>query len=133
MKSAEASDTVTLHALTGQPQTDSHGWGPEALIESRRARREHQARLAEDRQRWIDRNRHYYDGVRRVLKFVIEPGRRVLNVRCQTGHFLEAVAPCQGVGVEISEELVDIARRRYPQFTFLRADPEELQVAHTFD
>lgn len=108
-------------------------WGPEALAEAREARRQHQSRLAGARQQWIDRNRYYYDSVRRVLRFIIEPGRRVLSVRCQTGHFLDAVAPSQGVGIEISQALVDVAQARYPRFTFLCSDPEALEVPGRFD
>jgi len=106
---------------------------PDALAERREARRGHQARLAPVRQRWIDRNRYYYDSVRRLLRFIIEPGKRVLNVRCQTGHFLDAVSPAYGVGVEISQPLVAVAQARYPHFTFLQADPELLDLADRFD
>jgi len=108
-------------------------WGLAALRAKREAVREHQARFAAMRERWIANNRYYYDCVKRALRFVIEPGRRVLNVRCENGFLLEAVEPARGVGVEVSEEMVDIARRRYPQFEFRQADPEDLELRETFD
>lgn len=108
-------------------------WAQDALKESRESRREHQSGLASTRQRWVDRNKYYYDGIRRLLKFIIEPNRRVLNVRSQTGHLLEAVEPSYGVGTEISQKLVDVAKEKYAQFTFLCTDPEDLEIKETFD
>lgn len=108
-------------------------WGPAALDYSREARRRLQARVAPVRQRWIDANQYYYDAVKRVLRFIIEPGSRVLNVRCQTGHLLDAVAPAHGVGVDISQEMVALAARRHPQYQFSCADPEALELTETFD
>jgi hypothetical protein len=46
---------------------------------------------------------------------------------------LNAVEPSFGVGVEISENLVAIARRNYPNLHFVTADPEELPIRETFD
>jgi len=103
------------------------------LAERRDARRRHQERIAPLRQRWIDRNGYYYECVYRLLRFIIEPGKRVLNVRCQTGHFLDAVSPSRGVGVEISQRLVDVARARCPRFTFVQSDPERLDLGERFD
>ena len=105
----------------------------DALDSDREARRRDQAALADRRQRWIDRNRYYYACIRRLLAFIVEPGARVLSIRCRTGDFLDAVAPLHGVGVEISQPLVEIARARYPRFTFLRADPEQLDLPERFD
>ncbi len=107
--------------------------GLDALENSREARRRHQSQLAARRQSWIDRNAYYYGHVRRALRFIVEPGKRVLNIRCQTGHLLDAVEPSYGVGVEISQALVDVARARYPRFTFLQSDPESLETAGPFD
>lgn len=120
-------------AIQQPEQVGSQAWGTAALEENRDARRLHQTKVATARQHWIDDNRYYYDGVRRALRFVIEPGRRVLNVRCQTGHFLAALQPSRGVGVEISDELVEVARDRYPEYEFFQGDPEKLQLDEEFD
>jgi hypothetical protein len=120
--------------MTTNENTDpSRLWGPAALDYSRDARRKLQARVAPVRQRWIDANRYYYDAVKRVLRFIIEPGARVLNVRCQTGHLLHSVAPSHGVGVDISQEMVDVAARQHPQYRFACADPEAVELSETFD
>ena len=56
------------------------------------------------------KNSYYYDRLKRLLRFIVEPGKRVLEIRYQTGHLLAAVEPAYGVGVDISERLVQIAR-----------------------
>jgi SAM-dependent methyltransferase len=108
-------------------------WGVSALQARRDAVRDHQKQFAERRQRWIRNNKYFYRSVERLFRFIVEPGRRVLNVRCQTGFFLNAVDPVRGVGVELSREMTEIARQRHPQFEFVTADPEELSVDDIFD
>ena len=108
-------------------------WGQAALEAKRAGVREHQAKFAARREPWIARNTYYYDGIKRALRFVIEPGKRVLNVRCQTEFLLEAIKPARGVGIELTPEMVNIARQKYPQFEFLEATPEDLRLHETFD
>ena len=115
------------------PVAPEQDWGPAALEQSRQLRREQQRRVAPQRQAWIDANRYYYEQIYRVLRFVIEPGRRVLNVRSQTGDFLDAVAPAEGVGVEITDEMARLAAARHPRFRFHTADVETLSLDGTFD
>lgn len=108
-------------------------WGVAALQASRQARRELQDRIAPHRDKWIKRNRYYYDRIKRMLRFIIEPNKRVLEVRCQVGDLLASVEPCYGVGVEISQKLVDVARHNYPNLNFVCANPEELALGEKFD
>jgi hypothetical protein len=63
----------------------------------------------------------------------VEPGKRVLNMRCQTGFLLEALQPSHGVGVEISPEMVEIARAAHPQFRYEEAFPEDYNPQEKFD
>ena len=108
-------------------------WGPEALQQLRDRREQQQNNVAEHRDDWIRSNRYYYDCIKRLLRFIVEPGRRVLDVRCQTGHLLASVEPVRGVGVEIGQAMVERARRNYPALEFVQADPEDLNLNETFD
>jgi len=108
-------------------------WGLEALKSTRQARRELQDSIAPKRDRWIKRNRYYYDRIKRLLSFIIEPKKRVLEVRCQTGGLLAATDPSFGVGVEISPKMVDVARNDHPELNFVCADPEDLSIGGKFD
>lgn len=108
-------------------------WGPAALAAERQAKRKHMAKFAQSRDTWIRRNKYFYDKVKHLLRFIIEPQKRVLNIRCQTGHLLDAVNPSRGVGVEISEEMVEVAKCAYPQFEFVQSDSEAYQPSEKFD
>jgi hypothetical protein len=105
----------------------------EALQSSRAARRELQDGIAAKRDGWIQSNRYYYGRIKRLLRFIIEPQKRVLELRCQTGHLLAAVEPSFGTGVEISEKLVAIAQENYPGLQFLCCDPENVTLGEDFD
>jgi SAM-dependent methyltransferase len=108
-------------------------WGPAALNEIREARREHQASITASRDNWIRANRYFYERLKRVLRFIVEPHKRVLDVRCETGHLLASVSPSYGVGVEISEAMVASAHRIHPDLQFVQSDPETLELNETFD
>jgi hypothetical protein len=108
-------------------------WGPDALDEVREARRLHQQSLAPTRHEWIRANRYFYNRVKRALQFIVEPHKRVLEVRCETGHLLASVLPSYGVGVEISDAMVDCARREHRDLHFVKSDPENLDLHETFD
>ena len=114
-------------------ETEKSAWGIEALHSSREARRRFQDRIAPERDRWIQANRYYYERIKRLLKFIVEPQKRVLELRCQTGDLLAAVQPRYGVGVEISQNLVALAQAKYPAFHFFCADAEEVRLDETFD
>jgi Glycosyl transferase family 2 len=108
-------------------------WGPRALEEMREARRTFQDSVAPHRDDWVRSNRYFYDGLKRVLRFIVEPGKRVLAVRCQLGHLLACVAPSYGVGVEIGEKMVTLASDAHPDLHFLQSEPENLSLGEKFD
>lgn len=112
---------------------DTPEWGMAALQSHNERNRRHQSAFAHVRAAWIRRNKYYYQCVTRLLRHLVEPGKRVLNVRCQTGFFLDALQPSYGVGVEISPEMIAIARSSYPQFNYYEAFPENFTAPEKFD
>src|SRR6266849_5044218 len=109
-------------ALEKQPRTTDR-WGPQALQEIREARRQFQDANASRRDDWVRSNKYFYDCLKRMLRFIVEPGKRVLDIRCQTGFLLESVRPSRGVGIEISESMVACAQQQHPEMRFVRCDP----------
>ena len=73
------------------PKTES--WGLPALEQRRERTRKHLAQIAGRREIWINRNKYYYDLLGRLLRFLVEPGKEVLSVRCGTGALLPAMSP----------------------------------------
>jgi len=108
-------------------------WGPQALDEARKTSREFQNATARDRDKWIRANEYFYGRIKRLLRFIVEPGKKVLDVRTETGHLLACVQPSYGIGVDISENMVACARELHPGLKFVQRDPEDLDLDESFD
>lgn len=108
-------------------------WGPQALRERNERSQRLQGSQALSRADWIRRNRYYYQILTRLLKHLVEPGKRILNIRCETGFLLKALQPVRGVGVEISPEIIAVARREHPDFTYEESFPEDYTPLESFD
>jgi ubiquinone/menaquinone biosynthesis C-methylase UbiE len=81
--------------------------------------------LAPDRRAWKRKNRYYYERQREYLRFLVPPGKRVLELGCGTGELLAALEPEYGVGVDFSENMLALASEAYPELNFIVADAEE--------
>ena len=108
-------------------------WGPAALQERRKRTAQHLAQLATRRESWIARNHYYYGLLDRLLKFLVEPGTRVLSIRCGTATLLAATQPSQGVGVEICPEMVEAAKLNHPEFDYEIAFPDTDEFPARFE
>jgi SAM-dependent methyltransferase len=108
--------------------------GEQAL---REARGELYDRLAPEREKWQRRNRAYYRNIERLVRFIVPEGASVLEIGCGLGDLLAALAPSDGVGVDRSAKLVELAQARHPGLRFQVADAETLEGAQlegrTFD
>ena len=93
---------------------------------------EHFDRIASGREPW-KRNRYYHDELARFVSFVVPRGSRVLEIGCGAGDLLAATRPREGVGVDLSPEMLNVARRRHPEHEFAAGDAEDLAVEGTFD
>ena len=90
----------------------------------KRAIRELADQLAPERERWIERNRFFHDEDLRHLRFLVPPGKTILDLGCGTGRLLAALEPARGVGVDFSPAMIDEARRRHPHLDFRVGDVE---------
>jgi hypothetical protein len=77
--------TDSMAALAGECEPNAATWGPAALEQRRERTRDHLAKIAPRRENWINRNRYYYELPERLLRFLVEPQKKVLSVRrlCQ--------------------------------------------------
>jgi SAM-dependent methyltransferase len=89
--------------------------------------------LATGRDRWIERNRYYHDSLHRILAFFVPKGCSVLEVGSGTGQLLNALQPSRGVGIDISPNMVEEARKNYPHLNFYVDDIEDLKLEEKFD
>ena len=112
------------------PSTET--WGPAALDQRRERTRDHLAKIAPRRESWIKRNSYYYELLGRLLRFLVEPQKNVLSVRCDTGNLLAVVRPTRGKGIDICAEIVEIAQQRNPSLNFAVAFPDKDEFQQAF-
>ena len=77
--------------------------------------------------------RHYRTQLQAIYRFLIAPGQRVLEVGCGRGDLLAAVRPSQGIGIDLSRRMIDLARARHPHLTFFQGDAHRLPLTKPFD
>ncbi|HWT87749.1 MAG TPA: glycosyltransferase [Candidatus Angelobacter sp.] len=118
---------------TDHDKATQAAWGPDALRGVREARRKQQEGIAAGRGAYVRKNRYFYDKLKTTLRYIVEPGKRVLELRCETGHLLAAVEPAYGVGVEISDAMVRVAQEKSPSLHFVRSELEDFELNETFD
>ena len=85
-------------------------WGPAAMTARQDEVRKYQARFAKKREKWIKNNPYFYKNIKRLLQFIIEPQKRVLHIRSETGFLLSAVNPSEGIGIEVDSPVPSMNR-----------------------
>lgn len=84
--------------------------------------------------RWKARKTRYYNQLLiREYAATIPAGSSVLEIGCATGDLLHSVKPRFAVGVDISENMLSIARKKYPQYIFIRQNAQKLSIDEKFD
>lgn len=75
----------------------------------------------------------YGEGVLALL--APQPGERILDVGCGTGHLTNAIteAGAEVTGIDSSPEMIAAARAAYPHLNFIVADAADFDLGETFD
>ncbi len=88
-----------------------------SLIDRKSARKEsirqHYDKLAISRSSWIKKNNFFHEEDSAYFSFLIPKGAKVLDLGCGTGQLLASLQPSQGVGVDISECMIDVAGKNF--------------------
>ena len=82
--------------------------------------------------RWLS-GKYYHARLRQIHRFLIPEGQKVLEMGCQEGDLLAALAPSVGVGVDFSPRMIERARDKHPHLQFHEADVHDLALGETFD
>lgn len=125
-----------------KPRPTNRSTGSSAIVARPASRRKEQLReqadkLAAERDRWAARHPYYYEEELRYLRFLVPPGKSILQLGCGNGHLLDALQPSHGVGVDFSTAKISRAKSAHPNLTFLCADVENMpdvpELARRFD
>jgi ubiquinone/menaquinone biosynthesis C-methylase UbiE len=89
--------------------------------------------FAHEEPRWRRRNRTYHRLLEQIYRFHVPEGSRVLEIGSGSGDLLAELRPGVGVGVDVSEGMVELARERHPGLRFVHTAGEELELGEQFD
>jgi len=95
--------------------------------------KEHFNRIAAVFDKWKSRNPYYHKQIKRFYVSAIPKRKRILEIGCATGDLLASLEPEYGLGIDISEKMIEIARRKYPGLNFTVSDIKVLNVNDKFD
>ena len=82
-------------------------------------------RLAPERDRWIRKNAYFHENDHDYMRFLVPEGLKVLDLGCGTGRLLAALKPSHGVGIDFSEQMIEVARREHSELDFRIGDAED--------
>src|SRR5258705_7074289 len=74
--------------------------------------------------RWRRFNAAYHADDNKFMRFLIPPGKRVLELGCGRGDLLAALKPSYGVGIDFGAETTAKANARHPDLYFVLGDVE---------
>jgi SAM-dependent methyltransferase len=94
---------------------------------------EHFDRVAPDYDRWKAKAHRYYAALKTSLQEIVPSGSRVLEVGCATGDILASLAPAEGLGLDISPAMIELAARKHPDLRFRVHDLMEGPLDERFD
>ncbi len=89
--------------------------------------------IAQVREKWNKRNYYYHKLIGKYYKFLIPPNSKVIEIGCGTGDLLNNVKPKYGVGIDISSEMIKIAKQKYKDYRFFEMDVQDLALDEKFD
>ena len=86
---------------------------------------EHFEANGDELDRWRKFNAAYHEDDLKFMKFLIPPGKRVLELGCGRGDLLAALKPSYGVGVDFGARTIAKANELHPELTLVLGDVED--------
>lgn len=74
--------------------------------------------VAPDYDRWKAKAHRYYAALKASLREIVPPKSSVLEVGCATGDILASLEPKDGVGLDISPAMIELAACKHPHLRF---------------
>jgi ubiquinone/menaquinone biosynthesis C-methylase UbiE len=96
-------------------------------------RTEHWKKIATKISTWKEFGNYYHSKVNNIYQFLIPHDKKVLELGCSEGDLLASTFPAYGVGIDFSEEMVNLAKEKYPNLNFIVSDVHEIKIDEKFD
>src|ERR1019366_4985565 len=98
---------------------------PLLLNERKRDLLDHFEAHGDELDRWRKFNAAYHEDDQKFMRFLIPPGKRVLELGCGRGDLLAALEPSYGVGVDFGAKTIARANELHPELHFVLGDVED--------
>lgn len=89
--------------------------------------------IASSRDKWIRRNKFYYNSVIKFLKLNIPEDSSVIEIGCGTGYLLSKLNCKKSTGIDISPGMISKARENYPDISFYLMDVKNITLEEKYD
>lgn len=76
--------------------------------------------------KWRRKNNYYHSDQTSYFRYLVPENAQVLELGCANGDLLNALKPSYGVGIDISNALIESAKNRYPHLNFFPHDANNL-------
>ena len=78
-------------------------------------------------------SKYYHQYIERLYQHIVPPKLKVLEIGCGNGDLLASLDPAEGIGIDQSETMVDLARKRHPDLDINLGRGEDVELEGTFD
>lgn len=96
-------------------------------------RSEHWDKVAKKLDHWSGWGGYYQKRITKIYRFNIPERSKVMEIGCGSGNMLSALNPSYGLGIDISANMVNRAKKLHPGLDFIQSDGTELKVKQKFD
>jgi ubiquinone/menaquinone biosynthesis C-methylase UbiE len=89
--------------------------------------------IAPERDKWKAKNKYYWEDIEKLCAFLIPSDANVLEIGCGTGDLLARITAKRKTGIDFSNKMIEIARRKHPDIDFRVMDAENIVFDESFD
>jgi ubiquinone/menaquinone biosynthesis C-methylase UbiE len=93
----------------------------------------HWNKVAKKMRTWRGLGKYYNSRVGEIYRFNIPFGQSILDIGTGTGKLLSSLQPEKGLGVDISDGMIELAKELHPNLDFIQMDAVELKLKGKFD
>jgi len=76
---------------------------------------------------------YYHHRLQKVFSLIIPKNSSILEIGCGDGSLLAALEPKRGVGIDFSNEMIRVAKSKFPRLDFFECDAHRINIREIFD